>query len=460
MRTRSPGTARRVLGAGSAVALTLSLIGGAVAAQEPVVMMSTQLAPEAEAQKMRDVILAGHDGSVEFVVADPASLLIDTVRSEAQAGSGDVSLVGGLHGELSTLGAEGLLMDLSDVAADLGVNEEYLELGKLGTDQQLYIPWMQATYLMAASTEALEHLPDGADINALTWQQVTEWGANLQAATGERLLGFPAGEDGLIHRFFQGFAYPAFTGGVNTTFADQSAVDMWTWLRDTWQYVNPQSTTYGFMQEPLQSGEVAVAWDHAARLIEALRNNPEGFVVFPVPAGPEGRAFMPVIAGLAIPSSAPDPEGAKAAIRHLLDPATQGITLQQVAFFPVVTGEVQAELDPGTQAELDAVAAQTGAADALPALLPINLGDQGGAYNDVFKNALTQIIIEGGDPATVLAGLAPSLQAIFDSTGAPCWPPDPVSDGPCQVGAGGAEPAGSPAAEEPAAASPAASPAS
>jgi len=446
---------RRALGAGTAIALAASLLGGAVVAQDPVVMLSTQLAPEAEAQKMRDTILGGYDGSVDFVSADPASLLIDTIRAEAQAGSGDVSLAGGLHGEFATLGAEGLLMDLSDLAAELDVNADYLELGKLGTDQQLYIPWMQATYLMAARKEALEHLPEGADLNALTWDQLTQWGANLQEATGERLLGFPAGEDGLIHRFFQGFMYPAFTGGVNTHFADQSAVDGWNWLRDTWQYVNPQSTTYGFMQEPLQSGEVWVAWDHAARLIDALRNDPEDFVAFPVPAGPEGRAFMPVIAGLAIPNTAPDPEGAKAVIRHLLDPATQGITLQQVAFFPVVNGEVQAELDPGTQAELDAIAAQTGAADALPALLPINLGDQGGAYNDVFKNALTQIIIEGGDPATVLAGLAPSLQAIFDSTGAACWPPDPPSDGPCQVGTGAAMAEGSPMAEDMAEESPA-----
>lgn len=434
----SMGTRRRAVGLAMTIALGASLTGGAALGQGGnVVMLSTQLAPEVEAQKMRDQILGGFAGSVDFVTADPGSILIDTVRSEAQAGSGEVSLLGGLHGELSTLGAEGLLTDLSDVAADLDISPGLLELGKLGTDQQLYIPWMQATYVMAARKDALEHLPAGADINALTWQQVTEWGANLQAATGERLLGFPAGSDGLIHRFFQGFAYPAFTGGVNSHFADASGVAMWEWLKDTWQYVNPQSTTYGFMQEPLLSGEVAVAWDHTARLIEALRNRPDDFVAFPVPAGPEGRAFMPVVAGLAIPATAPDPEGAKAVIRHLLDPATQGITLQQVSFFPVVTSEVQADLDAGTQAELDAVSAQISAPDALPALLPIGLADQGGAYNDVFKNAVAQIIVEGGDPATVLSGLAPTLQGIFDATGAPCWSPDPPSDGPCQVGVGG-----------------------
>jgi multiple sugar transport system substrate-binding protein len=118
----------------------------------------------------------------------------------------------------------------------------------------------------------------------------------------------------------------------------------------------------------------------------------------------------------------------------MLKPETQGITLEQVAFFPVAAGDVPANVGEGVMAQLAAISGQTNAPDALPALLPVGLGDQGGAYSDVFKEALTQIIVEDGDPAEVLAGLAPTLQAIFDSTGAACWSPDPVSDGPCQVG--------------------------
>lgn len=433
MRKTNTGMARRTVGSALAVALAASLVGGAAIAQDPVVVLSTQLVPEEEAAKMRDVILAGFEGSVDFIGAETGPF-VDTIRSEAAAGSGDVGVAAGLHGELSTLGAEGLLIDLSDLAAELDVAPAFMELGKLGTDQQLYIPWMQASYIMVARADALEHLPEGADINAITWDQVAEWGANLQAATGERLLGFPFGEDGLRHRLFQGFLYPAFTGRVNNEFATQPGVDMWNWLVDTWQYVNPQSTTYGFMQEPLQAGEVAVAWDHTARLIDALNANPEGFVAFASPAGPAGRAFMPVVAGLAIPATAPDPEAAKDVIRHLLKPETQGITLEQVSFFPVAAGEVPANVGPGVQAELDAISSQSGAADALPALLPIGLGDQGGAYSAVFQDALTQIVVEGGDPATVLAGLAPTLQEIFDTTGAPCWTPDEVTDAPCVVG--------------------------
>jgi multiple sugar transport system substrate-binding protein len=448
---RSDHPYRRLAPIAAALALIVAACGGSTASSPPatsgaspsvapptgpITMLSDQLVPVAEQEAMRNEILAGFEGEVEFVGADPGPYT-DRIRAEGQAGSGDVSLIGGLHGDFSAFAADDLLADLSDVAtelADLGISEDYLELGKLGTDRQLYIPWMQATYIMVARSEAIEYLPAGADINALTWDQLSEWGANITTATGDRKLGFPAGPDGLLHRFFQGHAYPAFTGGVNTTFATDDAVAMWTWMKTTWQYVNPQSTTYSFMQEPLQSGEVWVAWDHVARLIEALKSNSEGFVAFPVPAGPEGRAFMPVIAGLGIPTWAPNPDGAKALIRYLLQPETQATTLRSVSFFPVIAGALPGDLDPGIKAEQEAVAAQVGSSDALPALLPVALGEQGGAYNQVFKDAFQQIVVQNQDPATAIDALATTLQGVLDTAGAPCWSPDPPSTGPCQVG--------------------------
>ena len=78
-------------------------------------------------------------------------------------------------------------------------------------------------------------------------------------------------------------------------------------------------------------------------------------------------------------------------------------------------------------------ATMTESSDALPSLLPIGLADQGGAYNQVFRDAFQQIVLEGQDPAGVLAALTPNLQEIFTATEAACWPPDPPSDGPCQV---------------------------
>jgi multiple sugar transport system substrate-binding protein len=186
------------------------------------------------------------------------------------------------------------------------------------------------------------------------------------------------------------------------------------------------------MQEPLQSGDVWLAWDHAARLIEALRAD-DTMVAFPAPAGPAGRGFMPVLAGLAIPNSAPNPEGAKDLIRYLLSPETQATTLREVAFFPVITTDLPGDLEPGAQAEQEAITTMTSASDALPSLLPIGLGDQGTAYNQVFRDAFQQIVLDGGDPATVLPQRLPDLQATLDTSGAACWAPDPPSEGACQA---------------------------
>jgi multiple sugar transport system substrate-binding protein len=403
---------------------------GSPGAGGDVVMLSTQLAPAEEQTKMRDVILADYDGSVEFVAATAAEFT-DRIAAEKQGGA-TVSLLGGLHGDFTPIAED--LMDLSDLATELtdrGFSDSLVELGKLGTDKQLYIPWSQATYIIGASAEAMEYLPEGADKNALTWQNITDWGKNIFDETGEQRLGFPAGEMGLWHRFFQGYGYPAFTGAVNTKFKSPEAVEFWEWLKDTWQYVNPQALSYDFMQEPLLSGEVWVAWDHTSRLINAM--NEDGFEAMPSPAGPKGRAFMPVVTGLAIPNSSPDPEAAKNLIRYLTLPETAALTLREVAFYPANDSALPEGLSAGVQKEADAVAGQAGASDALPALLPIGLGDQGGAYNAVFRNAFTSIVINNEDIQATLDREATNLQGVLDSVSAPCWSPDPPSEGACQV---------------------------
>jgi multiple sugar transport system substrate-binding protein len=276
----------------------------------------------------------------------------------------------------------------------------------------------------------MEYLPEGVDQNALTYDDLTAWGRAIFEATGDRRLGFPAGQDGLWHRFFQGFGVPAFTGAVNTQFRNSGP--LWEWLRETWEYVNPQATTYDFMQVPLQAGEVWVAWDHVARLRDAFVNNPDQFVAMPAPAGPEGRAFMPVVAGLAIPNTAPDPEAARNLIRHLVQPETAALTVQEVGFFPPTQAELP-DLEPGMQSMADAVAGLTNAQDALPARLPVGLGEQSGAYNDVFRSAFQSIVMDGEDIQQVLDREADNLQNVLDMAEAECWPPDPEGEGTCQV---------------------------
>jgi multiple sugar transport system substrate-binding protein len=415
----------RLLGAGLAAAA--ASLAAPAAAQ--VLFWSTQASPIEETQAMREDVLAGFPGGVDYQASDQGPWLT-RLQAELQAGSGTIAVLGGLHGEFAALADD--LVDLSDVDAS-AVLPSLMELGTLETDEQKYIPWMQATYVMAANRQALEHLPEGADLDALTYDQLVAWMRTLAEATGGPKFGFPAGPRGLKHRFFQGYLLPAYTGSMVTEFRSEEAADAWATFEELWQYTNPASTSYGFMQEQLLTGEVWVAWDHTARLAEAFNQRPDDFVAFPAPAGPAGRAFMPVVAGLAVPRTAPDMAKSKELVAYMLKPETQIATLQATNFFPVVDAPLPEDMPPAVQQAGAAIAAMVTAPDALPALLPVGLGDLGGQFNQVFIDTFERIVLAGQDIQPVLDEQGDALAQILQDANAPCWAPDEPSDGPCPV---------------------------
>jgi len=404
-----------------------------VAEPVEITFFSTQFVPVEEQEKFRAILTkAGFD-----VVGSEEGPLLDLVLAEAQAGKGTVDVIGALHGTFPPLQKANAMVNLIDLAEDLSTNRSFapafMETGLLGTEDYLYyIPWIQATYIMAAHKDALPYLPAGADLNALTWEQLGEWCKAIYEGTGKALCGFP--HAGLFHRFLEGYMWPSFTGGMVSRFQSAEAEEMLAWLRDDlWPYVHPESINYSFMQEPLLAGDVWVAFDHTARLLNAFNEKPDDFVAFPAPAGPKGLGFMPVVAGLGIPKTAPHPENAAALIDYLTRPGVQEQVLRELGFFPVVGGVNASNLPAGTALELAAVTVQANAPNALPALLPVGLGARGGEINQIFRNAFDRVVFGGEDIAAVLQEEGRNLQALMNETGASCWAPDPPSDGPCQV---------------------------
>jgi multiple sugar transport system substrate-binding protein len=300
------------------------------------IFLSTQLRPIEEAQKVRNLILKGFPREVDYITEQPQQFPV-RIKAEQQGGAHRIDVVGALHAELQPLVPLGALVPLDDLSGKLigrGIPDPLLALGKFGTAHQLYIPWMQASYIMVANKAALPYLPSGADINTLSYDQLAAWASTVQQKTGKRLLGFPAGPQGLMYRFFEGFLYPSYTGGVVVPFRSEAAEAMWTYFASLWKSVNPNSTSYNFMQEPLLSGDVWIGFDHVARVLDALRQKPDEFVAFPAPSGPKGRGYMPVLAGLAVVKGAPDMSGAMELIDYLTQPQTQIVTARSVGFFP------------------------------------------------------------------------------------------------------------------------------
>lgn len=392
---------------------------------------STQAQPIEETQAMRDQVLARFEGGVDYQASDPGPWLT-RLQAEIQAGRGTIALLGALHGDFAALPDS--LTDIATMDHAAGdVLPSLMELGRLGTDEQKYIPWMQATYVMAANRQALDYLPEGVDLDAMTYDELIDWMRVLAEETGQPRFGFPGGPQGLKHRFFQGYLLPAYTGSMVTEFRSEAAEEAWGKFRELWQYTSPASTNYGFMQEHLVTDEVWVAFDHTARLADAFNQRPDDFVAFPAPAGPEGRAFMPVIAGMAIPVTAPDPDQSIALLNYMLEPETQIATLRATNFFPVVEVDLPDDMPASVRAAGAAIATMTGAEDALPALLPVGLGDLGGQFNQVYIDTFERIVLAGQDIRAVLDDQGAALERIMNESGAPCWAPDAPSDGPCPV---------------------------
>ena len=399
------------------------------------IFVSTQLRPIEEAQKMRNLILRGFAGEVDYITEQPQQFPV-RIEAEQQGGAHAIDVVGALHGELQPLVPLDALVPLDDLVGKLtrrGIPDPLLALGKFGTAHQLYIPWMQASYIMVANKAALPYLPDGADVNALSYDQLAAWTGTIQQKTGKRLLGFPAGPQGLMHRFFEGFLYPSYTGGVAVPFRSEAAEAMWTYFASLWKSVNPNSTSYNFMQELLLSGDVWIGFDHVARVLDALRQKPDEFVAFPAPSGPKGRGYVPVLAGLAVVKGAPDMSGAMTLIDYLTQPKTQIVTARTVGFFPVVKADLPSDLGAGLKMSAAAVAQMQSAKDALPALPPVGLGRRGHEFDEVFMNTFQLIVLRGEKPRPVLDREAETLRHLMNEIGAQCWQPDPPSTGACQV---------------------------
>ena len=400
----------------------------------PLLFLSTQLRPIAEAQKMRNVILKDFLHEVEFVTT--TSQQAATLINQQMMGSTHAAdVVGALHGELQPLAKLNALLPLDALVqkqSTRSIPASLLALGKLGTAHQLYMPWMQAGYVMVANKKALPYLSKEAELDRLSYSQLAAWASEIQQKTGKRLLGFPAGPQGLMHRFIQGFLYPSFTRGIVRSFRTIEAEAMWVQFASLWKSVNPNSTSYNFMSPPLLSDEVWIGFEHIARIVDVLRQKPGEFIAFPAPSGPRGRGYMPVVAGLAVLKTAAAADSATGLIEHLLSREAQLATLRSVGFIPVIETELPQDAEPGSRMATAVIAKLQSAEDAVPTSIPLGLGERAEDFNKVFMDTFQLIVLRGENPRAVLDQQAEILSRLMAEAGAPCWQPDAVTADPCQ----------------------------
>jgi multiple sugar transport system substrate-binding protein len=217
--------------------------GSGAISSEPFVMLSTQFNTVTESEAVRKQILAGFTIAPVDFLGSAAGPFVDRITAETKTSKGQVGVIGGVHGDFAGFSDLTIFEDLTPLATklkDRGIAQEFLDLGKLGTNRQVYIPWMQATYIMGVNKQALQYLPSGVKEGDITYKQLKDWCKNIFDKTGQKKCGLPAGPMSLLHRLIQGYIYQAYTVGIVTTYKSADSVTMWQDLKDIWQFMNNQ----------------------------------------------------------------------------------------------------------------------------------------------------------------------------------------------------------------------------
>jgi multiple sugar transport system substrate-binding protein len=231
-----------------------------------------------------------------------------------------------------------------------------------------------------------------------------------------------------MHRFFEGYLYPSYTGSAIVKFRSPEARDMWEYFKKLWQFAHPGSITYSTMSDPLLTGDVWIAWDHTARLAKALSERPNDFVAFPAPLGPKGRGYMAIVSGLAIPRKVKEAKDPALLMDYLTQPYIQDLALKETGFFPVLVSAPGANRPPPLLQLGKAVDDQSSSVNSILSLAPIGLGEEGKAYDNWFMYTFSEIVLGGRGVKASLDASAFELQKILDKENAKSWLPD-VSEG-------------------------------
>ena len=398
----------------------LAVLGTSVAQAQQLEFLSTQLVPIPEANTMRSSILHGLGIPVSFEPVDVRSVFLQEARrlSEQQ---NDSLVFGGLLQDFQLLKQNDLLgaLDGSSLGATVsGFDPAVLSEARLGTGRLYFIPWMRATYLMVANKKALPYLPEGAELQHLTYEQLLEWAKNMYTATGSEKLGFPAAPTGLMPRFLEGFLYPSFTGKVTQAFDSPGARQMWSYLRTLWSYVSPASFSFSRLDRPLLDGQIWVGWDHTARLVNLFSSAPNQFVAFPAPIGPQGRGYLSVLAGLGVPIGGPSPQERKL-IEYLVSPRIQSMTLKLLGFLPAAPVGALRDLPSGLRDLVTTARRQDSGENSLAARLPPVPQDMTREFDLIYMLAFSRIVLRGVSMDSVLKAQDAQLKSLLRESTSP-----------------------------------------
>ena len=201
----------------------------------------------------------------------------------------------------------------NDRTFSAGINSMAVFNGK-----QYFVPIASDVYLLAANNKAMKYLPSGADVQDISWEQFADWANAIAKGEGEGKLavtGVP--EKSLIYQV-GGIALSYGAGFPDVSSA--GAVKAWEIMVKMKNAFTPTVGTYSGLIEPMKRGEAWLTWAHVSNVGDIYKSNPAGYVIGPVPKGPNGKGSIAGTQGFGVQKGSRNKDLAIKLIKYMTSP--------------------------------------------------------------------------------------------------------------------------------------------
>lgn len=364
-----------------------------------IVLSSRLWSPPAEQEFIINEILKPFEEEsgykVNFQILDDDTLL---QRAEVQQSTGHVTtdIVAAYNARMAEWIDADYVEDLTDMISGWD-DRHFSETFIANTNQdgkQYFIPVGADVYLLLANKKALPYLPEGADIDTLTWEQYAQWAINIAEGEGEGktvITGVPM--KSWVYQFGgSALSYGAGFPDINSD-AAKEAWALWAEMGAAGAFI-PTVMSVDTCVDPMMREEAWLTVFHCARAGQVYASNETQFVVAPAPSGPAGIGSIAGTSGYAIMKDAPNKEGAIALLEYITRPEVQvKLAKGTGGFIPPVQEAVEfVGDDPQDEVIIKAISVlENGVVSGVPG------GDfqDWGAVKQIFDNLFEQMIFNG-----------------------------------------------------------------
>lgn len=380
------------------VALFIFTLTFTAFAEDTIVFSSRLWSRPAEQEFVINEILkpfeAENNVKIEFQIVDDDTLL-DRAKVQTETGNVTTDVVIAYCQRMPEWVAAGYVEDLTEIANSW--TDRTFSKGFDGMTtfdgKRYFVPIGADVYLLAANKKALDYLPEGADVQDITWEQVVEWSLAMAKGEGEgkqAVTGVP--EKALIYQY--GSVILSY-GGEFPKINSPEALQAWDLLVKMKEAYTPTVLTYDSLVEPMKRGEAWLTIAHCANVGDIYNSNPSQFVIAPAPKGPAGIGSVAGTSGFAIMKGAPKKELGIKLIEYMSRPDIQlKIAKGAGGFIPPVDESLEL-LGDSTQDEVIQKALHVMNNGVLSFIPPV-YGPNWGAVKLVYDEAFKKLVLGDG----------------------------------------------------------------